>query len=186
MSTSEESNPFEYLVSVDRKCIQHQDGLVPLEESDVSFSHGLAFQLGQHKYILPIADVSEVLSINEYTHIPRSPSWLVGISNVRGNLVTLLDLHNFIFSKTVNVKFTNKRMLLVKHDTHFYGFIIDAIIGMKSFNADHGSDEVPAGFDTEHIDHISAFYRSGEEWFASLSVNSLLADERFAQLRQLS
>ena len=185
MAASEESNPFEYLISVDRKCVMHQDGLVPLE-SEVSFSHGLAFQLGKHKYLIPIADVSEVLSINEYTHIPRSPSWLVGISNVRGNLVTLLDLHDFIFSKIASAKYTSKRMLLVKQDTHYYGLIIDSIIGMKSFNAEHGSDEVPAGFDTQHIDHISAFYRSGEEWFASLSINSLLADERFAQLRKLT
>lgn len=185
MSASEESSPFEYLISVDRKCVVHQEGLVPLE-SEVSFSHGLAFQLGAHKYLVPITDVSEVLSINEYTHIPRSPSWLVGISNVRGNLITLLDLHNFIFYKKTNSKYTSKRMLLVKQDTHYYGLIIDSIIGMKSFNAEQGSDEVPPGFDTEHIDHISAFYRSGEEWFAALSINSLLADPRFTELRNLS
>ncbi|MEM7402105.1 MAG: chemotaxis protein CheW, partial [Pseudomonadota bacterium] len=155
MAVSEESNPFEYLISIDRKCVMHQDGLVPLE-SEVSFSHGLAFQLGAHKYLIPIADVSEVLSINEYTYIPRSPSWLVGISNVRGNLVTLLDLHNFIFSNTLKTKYTSERMLLVKQDTHHYGLIIDSIIGMKSFNAEQGSDEVPAGFDAEFIDHISA------------------------------
>ncbi|MEM7401491.1 MAG: hypothetical protein AAF304_06030, partial [Pseudomonadota bacterium] len=77
-------------------------------------------------------------------------------------------------------------MLLVKQDTHHYGLIIDSIIGMKSFNAEQGSDEVPAGFDAEFIDHISAFYRSGEEWFASLSISSLLADERFTELRKLA
>lgn len=185
MPAPEDSTPFEYLLSVDRQCIAQQGGLVQ-QETDVSFSHGLAFQLGIHQYIIPIVDVSEVLTVKDLTSIPRSPAWLVGISNVRGNLVTLLDIHEIIFGAAMQGKYDNKRMLLVKQETHHYGLIIDSIIGMKSFNAEQGTDEVPDGFDYEHIDHINAFYSSGEEWFAALSIQSLLQDERFAQLRNLS
>jgi twitching motility protein PilI len=185
MAVSEEISPFEYLLSVDRKCIAHQGGMVQ-QESDVSFSHGLAFQLGEHKYIIPIADISEVLAVETLTAIPRSPSWLVGISNVRGNLITLLDIHEFVFGMPMQENYDSKRMLLVKQESHHYGLIIDSIIGMKSFDAEHGIDEVPETFDYEHIDHISAFYISGEEWYAALSIQSLLADERFSELRKIS
>ncbi len=185
MAVTEEATPFEYLLSVDRHCVQHQGGFVQLE-SDVSYSHGLAFQLGEHKYIIPIAEVSEVLSVDQYTQIPRAPSWLVGISNVRGNLITVLDLHDFIFSKPITTKYTSKRMLLVKQETHYYGLIIDSVIGMKSYSSESASDEVPVGFDVERIEHISAFHHSGEEWFAALSIQSLLTDERFTQLHTLS
>lgn len=185
MAVSEETTAFEYLLSVDRKCNVHQGGLVQ-QESDISYSHGLAFQLGTHKYIIPIADVSEVLTVKDINSIPRAPAWLVGISNVRGNLITVLDLHEFIFSAPVKGKFDSKRMLLVKQEAHYYGLIIDSIIGMKSFNAEQGIDEVPEDFDYDHIDHISAFYSSGEEWFAALSIQSLLLDERFEELRKLS
>jgi len=185
MAVSEESTPFEYLLSVDRKCIAHQGGLVQ-QESEVSFSHGLAFQLGAHKYIMPIADVSEVISVKDFTAIPRTPSWLVGISNVRGNLITLLDLHELVFGFPIAGNYASKRMLLVKQEAHHYGLVIDSIIGMKSFNADQGTDEIPESFNYEHIDYISAFYNSGEEWFAALSIQSLLLDERFAQLRNLT
>ena len=182
MAASEETTPFEYLLGVDRKCVALQGGLVQ-QESDVSFSHGLGFQLGTHKYIIPIADVSEVLSVKDYTSIPRSPSWLVGIANVRGNLITLLDIHEFIFAKPISGKYTSKRMLLVNYQGHYYGLIIDSIIGMKSFHSDQGIDEVPDGFDYDHIEHITAFYNSGDEWFAALSIQSLLSDVRFSELR---
>ena len=184
MSTSEEFTPFEYLLSVDRKCVALQGGLVQ-QETDISFSHGLGIQLGPHKYIIPIADVSEVLSVKDYTVIPRSPSWLIGISNIRGNLITLLDTHELIFEKPIHGKYFAKRMLLVNHETHYYGLIIDSIIGMKSFHDENGTDEVPAGFDYDHVKHISAFYNSGEEWYAALSIQSLLTDERFGELRKL-
>lgn len=185
MAQSEERTAFEYLLSIDRKSIEQQGGLVQ-KESDVSFSHGLAFQLGEHKYIIPIADVSEVLTVKDLTSIPRSPSWLVGISNVRGNLITLLDMHEFIFGVAMQGKYETKRMLLVKQEAHYYGLVIDSIIGMKAFNTETGTDEVPDDFYSEHIDHISAFYSSGEEWFAALSIQSLLQDERFSQLQNLS
>jgi len=185
MAVSEETTAFEYLLSVDRKCVAQQGGLVQ-QESEISYSHGLAFQLGAHKYIIPIADVSEVLTVKDLTSIPRSPSWLVGISNVRGNLITLLDLHELIFSVPIGGTYATKRMLLIKQEAHHYGLIIDSIIGMKSFNAEQGIDEVPEGFNDEHIDHISAFYSSGEEWFAALSISSLLLDERFSELRKLT
>ena len=60
--------------------------------------------------------------------------------------------------------------------------MIDSIIGMKSFHQDQGSDQVPEGFDADYLEHISAFYSLGEEWFAALSVNNLLLDERFKKL----
>lgn len=185
MAISEKSTPFEYLQSVDHKCIELQGGLVD-QKSDVSFSHGLAFHLGAHKYIIPITDVSEVLTVKDLTTIPRSPSWLIGISNVRGNLITLLDANEFIFGVPTKGKIDSKRMLLVKQDVHHYGLVIDSIIGMKSFNSEQGTDEVPEGFDYDHIDHISAFYNTGEEWFAALSIHSILSDERFVQLRNLA
>jgi len=185
MAVSKETTPFEYLLSVDHKCVAHHGGLVQ-QEFDASYSHGLAFQLGAHKYIIPIADVSEVLTVKDLTTIPRSPPWLVGISNVRGNLITLLDIHEFVFGVPMKGKYDSKRMLLVKQATHHYGLIIDTIIGMKLFNVGQGIDEVPENFDYDHIDHISAFYSSGEEWFASLSIQSLLLDERFTQLSTLS
>ena len=181
--TSQDSNAFEYLLSIDRQCVEQQFGLAQ-QEADASYSHGLAFNVGLHQYIIPIADIDEVIAISNLTSIPHTPSWLMGLANVRGNLVTLLDLHDYIFQSTSKVAARSKRALLVKTDTHFYGLVIDSIIGMKSFHRDQGSDQVPEGFDPNYIDFISAFYSSGEEWYAVLSVENLLLDERFQRINR--
>ena len=181
MSAASETTPFEYLISVDRQCTAHQGGLVQ-QESDVNISHGLAFYLGSHRYIVPINEISEVITITEITSIPHVPNWLMGIANVRGNLITLLDLHQFIFEKNSDVDIRTRRALLVKQEAQFFGLLIDSIVGMKSFQKDQGSKQVPEGFDTNYIDHIEAFYSSGEEWYAALSIESLLLDERFQSL----
>ena len=95
----------------------------------------------------------------------------------------MLDLNLFIFNKQSEVEASNRRALLIKHDSHYFGLLIDSIIGMKSYQIEMGSKQVPDGFDTNHLDHIGAFYSSGEEWYAALSVESLLLDERFQVLQ---
>ena len=182
MPAANESTPFEYLLSVDRQCIAHQGGLIR-QEVDSEFSHGLAFNLGSHRYIIPISEITEVISVTEFTSIPRVPGWLIGIANVRGNLVTLLDLHQFIFNKQSELDMRTRRTLLIKYESHYFGLLIDSIIGMKSYQTDMGSKQVPDGFDTNHLDHIGAFYSSGEEWYAALFLDSLLLDERFQSLQ---
>ena len=181
MMTAPKFSPFEYLLAVDRKCVEHQGGLVQ-QTADTSYSHGLAFNLGPHRYIIPIADIDEVLAISSFTSIPRATGWLKGIANVRGNLVTLLDLHEFLYDTVSKAAERSKCALLVKQEAYFYGLVVDSIIGMKSFHTDKGSDQVPDGFDPKHTDHISAFYLSGEEWYAALAVQNLLLDERFQRL----
>ncbi len=181
MSASQELTPFEYLMAVDRKCVEIQGGLIQ-QETDASFSHGLAFKLGSHQYIIPIAEVHEVITITNYSDVPRSPNWLRGIANIRGNLITLLDMSQFIFGTVSKDEMRQNRALLVKNDSNFYGLIIESIIGMKSFNIEEGTDQVPETFNPEFVDHISAFYSLGDEWFAELSIQSLLQDEKFNRL----
>ncbi len=178
---SSDSTAFEYLLSIDRRCADQRGGLVQ-QETDASYSHGLAFNVGSHSYIIPITEIDEVIAISNFTSIPHTPSWLIGVSNVRGNLVTLLDLHDYIFGSSSKITAQTKRALLVKTDTHFYGLVIDSIIGMKSYHGDKGSDQVPDEFDSNYVDYINAFYSSGEEWYAALSVDALLSDDRFLQI----
>ena len=185
MAASKETTPFEYLLSIDQKCVEHQGGMVQ-QVADAKFSHGLAFNLGPHHYMVPISEIDEVIAITNFTSIPRSQVWLKGISNIRGNLVTLLDLHSIIFDTPSKTDSQSKRALLVKAETHYYGLVVDSIIGMKSYQSDNSTDHVPDGFDPNFMSHVSAFYQSGDEWYAALAIHSLLLDERFQQLNNLT
>lgn len=179
---AKESTAFEYLLSVDEKCVEHAGGVVQ-QQANTIFSHGLAFNIGKHQYLIPITDVEEVIAISNFTQLPRTPAFLKGITNVRGNLITLLDLHEFIFAIKSSATARTKRALLVKQKNNYFGLIVDSIIGMKSFHKDNGVDEVPEEFDFNYLDYISAFHSSGEAWYAMLSINSILTDPRFSKIK---
>jgi purine-binding chemotaxis protein CheW len=52
----------------------------------------LIFRLGEGRYRLPIGAVREVVPLQRYTPLPATPPFMVGLVNVRGWLLPLLDL----------------------------------------------------------------------------------------------
>jgi purine-binding chemotaxis protein CheW len=52
----------------------------------------LAFTLRDEEYALDITKVREVLDVTTLTRIPRMPSYLSGVINLRGNVVPVIDL----------------------------------------------------------------------------------------------
>jgi len=52
----------------------------------------LTFRLGGGEYALAVADVREVLSMVALAQVPEAPPWLVGMLNLRGWVVPVLDL----------------------------------------------------------------------------------------------
>ena len=76
------------------------------------------FQLALHKFALPISAVERIIQIVEISELPKSPEFLMGIINVHGEIVPVIDPRvlfdlplkeielsdQLIFVKTANVK----------------------------------------------------------------------------------
>jgi len=55
----------------------------------------LAFSLGDENYCIEIAQAKEVMKLSATTRVPNMPSFVVGIANLRGNIITVLDIRYF-------------------------------------------------------------------------------------------
>lgn len=62
---------------------------VALEEVPEEF---LAFQLGDETYAVPIATVREILKVGDVTEVPRGAPNVIGLINVRGEMLPLYDV----------------------------------------------------------------------------------------------
>ncbi len=58
---------------------------------DTSVSQWVTFQLGDETYGIDVLQVQEVLRVTEISPVPGAPSFVLGIINLRGNVVTVLD-----------------------------------------------------------------------------------------------
>ncbi|MCK7515967.1 MAG: chemotaxis protein CheW [Desulfobacterales bacterium] len=52
----------------------------------------IIFKLGKEEYALPIMNIQEIIMPQETTHLPKSPEWIEGIINLRGQeVIPIID-----------------------------------------------------------------------------------------------
>jgi len=77
--------------------------------------------------------VSEVFSLGEITEVPGAPSYVMGVINLRGRIVSVLNLKNLFNLKERGLTELNK-VILLKNDKMEFGIVVDSIIGNRKLS----------------------------------------------------
>jgi len=112
----------------------------------------LAFNLGSEEYALDISHISEIIKIREFTDIPRSPEFLLGIISLRGVVVPVFDLRRR-FRLGESVMLNSSRIVVCRHDDVTVGLLVDCINQVVSL-ADETIEPPPtvlSGFDRDMV-----------------------------------
>ena len=90
----------------------------------------LEFILAREHYALEISWIREVYPLREYTPLPGTPAFVVGIIHVRGRIVSVLDLKKFFELQNVGLSDLNKVIVLADGAMEF-GILADAVVGVR-------------------------------------------------------
>jgi purine-binding chemotaxis protein CheW len=85
----------------------------------------VGFQVGRETYGIPIASLHEIVRVPEITAVPDAPAYMEGVINLRGKIVSVLDLRKR-FGKTAGPLHRRSRILVVEHKGRLAGMIVDA------------------------------------------------------------
>ena len=167
------------LVDYMQRCGTNAEPL-PLQEDLVQYWSGIGFTLGEVQYVAPLEQVSEILSVPEYTRVPGVLNWMKGVANVRGRLMTVMDLIGFL-EKTPTLSEKLRRLLVLDEGELYTGLVVDEVLGMQHFQVD-GFVEEPENLDEAVQPYIEgAYVRDGEQW-PVFSLFRLADDPRFLQV----
>jgi purine-binding chemotaxis protein CheW len=89
----------------------------------------IEFALAYERYALEVACVREVHSLKEITALPGTPAFVAGIVNVRGQIVSVIDLKRLFQLPDKGLTDLNKVIILSNGDMEF-GLLVDAIVGV--------------------------------------------------------
>ena len=87
--------------------------------------HIVGFQVGRETYGVPIASLHEIVRVTEITAVPDSPEYIEGVINLRGKIVSVIDLRKRFGAKEVNSTKKN-RILVVESHGRLTGLIVDS------------------------------------------------------------
>ncbi len=87
--------------------------------------HIVGFQVGRETYGVPITSLHEIVRVPEVTAVPDAPEYMEGVMNLRGKIVSVLDLRKRL-GETKVVPSRRNRILVVEHKGRLSGLIVDS------------------------------------------------------------
>jgi purine-binding chemotaxis protein CheW len=87
--------------------------------------HIVGFRVGQETFGVPITCVHEIVRVPEVTNVPDSPTYVEGVINLRGKIVSVVDLRKR-FGAQPSPHDKKNRVIVVESEGRLVGLIVDA------------------------------------------------------------
>lgn len=91
----------------------------------------IAFSLSEENYGIETEFVSEVYHIKEFTALPGVPSYILGVINVRGKIMEVIDLKKLFNLPEKGIGELNK-VIILQHDQMEFGILADVVQGTQT------------------------------------------------------
>jgi purine-binding chemotaxis protein CheW len=90
----------------------------------------VAFELAGEQYGIESCHVSEVYPIRDYTPLPGTPAFVFGLVNVRGQIVSVVDMKKFFDMPDRGLSDLNK-VIIIHDDTMEFGILANSVLGVR-------------------------------------------------------
>ncbi|MFN8369272.1 MAG: chemotaxis protein CheW [Bacteriovoracaceae bacterium] len=142
------------------------------KESKTTNERYLQFSLGKETYAIQLLAVKEVIPPPDTTPLPNSPSYYIGIMNLRGQIISIIDLR-----KKLNIvpqkEHLEEAVIIVQVGTVGIGLIVDSINKVLNI-ASNSISEVPEVSSQVNAKYIEGVYQEEKNLTILLDIESIL------------
>jgi purine-binding chemotaxis protein CheW len=140
----------------------------------------IAFKLGDEVYGLELHEVREIIMVGMITPVPRAPSFIQGVLNLRGEIIPVIDLRSR-FGLEHQAPTDQSRIVVTPISDVYTGLIVDAVTEVK--NIDKKLLEPPPSVTSVGANaYITKVARTNTGVVFLLYLNQLLTDSENTQL----
>ena len=154
------------------------------QETGQDIRQYLTFMIAGEEYAVSLLKVKEIIEYDVVTEVPKTPEWVRGVINLRGNVVPVIDLAvKFRLAPSVAGKLTCIVITEVQceGEATVMGIMADSVrqvIDLKPENI-----EVPPNFGTRvKVDYLLGMARSGKKFCLILDTEKVLSTEELLEL----
>jgi purine-binding chemotaxis protein CheW len=141
----------------------------------------VVFRLDDEYFAFDVRDVAEVLPYSEPVRMPRAPKFLVGLVDVRGVMLPVLDLR---LRAELNASNTARHILAVRLDERFIGALVDEVCEVYD-GADERVANVASLGDKLDPQFVSRALRWGQRLVPVMDAARLLTTTETLRLKRL-
>ena len=171
-------SPFLVLADYEQRSLAHVAGL-PEQLDAPGLWRGVAYRVGAHRLASGFDEVVEILSMPAVTPIPGAESWMLGVANVRGTLLPVVDLKQFLEGERTVIH-ESQRVLVVRQSGGDVAVTIDELFGQRSFVEAQGVD-LDGVADGRYAHFVERAYRMNDQDWGVFSLERLARTPEFRQ-----
>lgn len=140
----------------------------------------VTFKLDGETYGINVMQVQEVLRHTEIAPVPGAPEYVMGIINLRGNVVTVIDTRHRFGLNSASVS-ENTRIVIIEAEQHVVGIMVDAVAEVVYLNQSE-IDTAPNVGNDETSKFIQGVCNKNDELLILIDLNNMLTDEDWADM----
>ncbi|WP_251358762.1 chemotaxis protein CheW [Kangiella sp. TOML190] len=170
----------ELLATIEQRSRTHKESLPEHDVRGTSFWSGVSFRLSGVDYLASLDEIHEIIPIPETTKVPGVKPWLKGVANLRGVLLTLVDLQEFL-GRPSSRNVLNQRVLVLDQKGSYLGLIVDQVTGMQHFDK---NDVLEKGLtaDAAVAPYVVAAFEKEQEVWRVFGMNELAESAALHQI----
>ena len=143
----------------------------------------VTFHLDREVYGINVMQVQEVLRYSEIAPVPGSPDYVLGIINLRGNVVTVIDTRMRFGIEPMEVT-DSSRIVIIEAGGQVVGILVDSVAEVVDLSVDD-IDPAPNIGTEESAQFIKGVANLGEELLIIIDLNKLLTSEEWDEISRI-
>jgi len=143
----------------------------------------VTFKLNNETYGINVMQVQEVLRYSEIAPVPGAPHYVLGIINLRGNVVTVINTRSRFGLESSEIT-DNTRVVIIESESHVIGILVDSVAEVVYLRASE-IDLAPNVGNDESAKFIQGVSNREGELLILVDLNKLLSDDEWDAFKQL-
>ena len=154
-----------------------------VQDGDDQVLQWVTFQLEEETYGINVMQVQEVLRYTEIAPVPGAPDYVLGIINLRGNVVTVIDTRTRFGLPARDVT-EQTRIVIIEAEQQVIGILVDSVAEVVYLRTSQ-IDSAPNVGTEESAKFIQGVSNRDGELLILVDLNKLLNDDEWDELSRL-
>ena len=144
----------------------------------------VTFKLENETYGVNVMQVQEVLRYTEIAPVPGAPDYVLGIINLRGNVVTVIDTRLKFGLMPAEIT-DNSRIIIIEAEKQVVGILVDSVAEVVYLKASE-IDDAPSVGTEESARFIQGVSNRKDDLLILVDLNKLLSDNEWDEISQFA
>lgn len=140
----------------------------------------ITFTIGEEDYAISIVNVEEIVKVTNLIKVPKSQDYFVGLMDIRGKVVNMIDLSKKIMNRKIGESHMN-RAIIVKIHGRSLGVIVDKVSHVVHFSPNQIDPPPPSvkGMSSRYIIGVA---KKDNRFIIIMDIEKILTSEELAEV----